>query len=153
MTVAERSISSRSCVVEDFAALGVPPVVPSAQSRTILLMGDVICAFGISSPWPGLGFAWCEERDTLSMQCYGLSIKRCIKRYWGQWITEEQYARIECRAPVARPNLAIHRLVSWLGFTEVCDKPGYGRAGETMREYVWYPSEGARRVVAREDSG
>src|SRR5882672_2648228 len=92
----------------------------SSQAVTIWDGEQPLCCFGISSPWPGLGFAWCAERDPEQMQLIGRRIGLTIARTWRQWLTEIHYQRIESRAP--ETHAAAQRLLRWLGFQQVSVK-------------------------------
>lgn len=115
------------------------PPVPVASACTIVDAEGPVCCFGLTEVWPGLGLAWCEERDTASMVHHGIRMGLHIRRGWDRWRQARTYRRIECRVPAGHE--AAHRLVQWLGFHPLVTKPGYGLKGETVIEYVWYPQE------------
>lgn len=117
----------------------VSPVQMTSQALTLWDGEFPVCCFGITSPWPGLGVAWCEERDQASMQAQARAIGRAIHRAWCGWLATGHYRRIESRAPA--DHAAAQRLLRWLRFTLVATKPHYGRLGETVMEYVYYPKE------------
>lgn len=123
-----------------YAAQGICGPVVTMQAVTILEGAVPLCCFGITSPWPGLGFAWFEERDQGSMQKYRFRVARVVLRHWQQWLGEGAYQRIECHVP--RQHIAAMLLARWLGFEWVAEKPHYGRDGETIMEGVYYPRGG-----------
>ena len=42
--------------------------------------GQLLCAFGISSPWPHLGFAWFEDIGTAQLRPHVVALGREIGR-------------------------------------------------------------------------
>lgn len=124
---------------EHVTALGLVIQPPVTKALTIVDGQGVLCCFGISSPWPGLGMAWCEERDPLSMQAHGRRVGLAIHRAWRQWLAEGQYRRIECHHP--QTHDASRRLVQSLGFTNPTVKPAYLRDGGTAVAWEFYPGE------------
>lgn len=121
------------------AAREAVPAAPGIITQAVTVWDSAIplCCFGISSPWPGLGMAWCEERDPQAMHTHGRQIGRLLKHYWTSWLADGQYQRIESRAPAT--HLGAQRLVQWLGFQLVSAKPHYGPHDQTVLEYVYYP--------------
>ena len=116
------------------------PLAPAPSMVAVTLWDGAapLCCFGISSPWPGMGFAWCEERDPLIMRAHGRRVGLALARHWRQWVAAGTYRRIESRAPA--DHAAANALLEWLGFDFVALKPGYGREGQTVCEYVYYPA-------------
>lgn len=110
-----------------------PPAV--VRALTVFDGEQPLCCFGISSPWSGLGIAWCEEREPLLQ--HGRRVGLVIARAWRQWLAEHHYARIESRVPVDHADA--RRLLLWLGFVFVAAKPWYGPDGKDVWEYVYYP--------------
>lgn len=111
--------------------------VLSQQALTMWDGEEPLCCFGISSPWPGLGFAWCAERDPVAMDVHGRRVGLAIVRQWRQWLREGGYQRIESRAP--QSHAAAQRLLRWLGFAASAVKPHYGPDDRTVVEFVYYP--------------
>jgi RimJ/RimL family protein N-acetyltransferase len=121
---------------------GLQAVEGRAVSMCALTVWDgeePLCCFGITSPWPGLGVAWCAERDAEAMALHGRRVGLLIARMWRQWLVEGHYRRIESRAP--RSHRAAQRLLDWLGFEFVAAKRLYGPDNITVFEYVYFPKE------------
>jgi hypothetical protein len=121
------------------AGLSVPPSTEVHTQALTIWDGDStpLCCFGITSPWPGLGVAWCAERDPAQMRHLGRLVGLTMARTWRQWLAEVPYQRLESRAP--QTHAAAQRLLRWLGFTQVSVKPHYGPDDITVVEYVLYP--------------
>lgn len=113
------------------------PAQSLTQARTLWGNDEPVCAFGITSPWPGLGVVWFLERDVALSQQYARAIARhvwCWLRCW-----EPDYRRLEALPLADRADSC--RLIEWLGFQRSVEKSGYGPNGETMIEYVKFPQE------------
>jgi hypothetical protein len=121
--------------------LGGREYAPMPTPYALVLHDDQgpVCAFGIASPWPGMGIAWLEERDQASAQAHAYQIGAAVLRSFRRWTTETSYRRIEAHAPVLHP--LANKLLLALDFQWVATKHHYGRQGEAVHEYCWLPKE------------
>lgn len=95
--------------------------------------GEPIAVIGISMLWPGVASVWMYSTD--SFHKIALPLTKWAKKTIVCLMNDADIHRAHCWS--AANHVAANRWLRFLGATEECTVPNYGRNGETFRLYGW----------------
>lgn len=103
----------------------------SKWSHSAVVLGDIVCSFGIIEMWPGLGEAWMLTSDKVKR--YPISLTRGAARYFDAAARDLQLRRLQITVNV-NDELAV-RWANRLNFTQEGLLRRYGPDGSDHLMY------------------